>query len=183
MRETPLESVFRQLGSTPAGRVVLLVLLVLAMFSGVALFFALLALFNEWVIKAALLCLIVICYTMYREIHVNREAFRWRKRWIVERFGAGVEGKAGDYFVTTSYSNGVPCIIFAVRRDKLETTNSPIRHWNNLMGHDLLGDDSDLPDEKTIGLPENPAKDRRPWIPVGPGLCMVPPAVIERASM
>ena len=112
----------------------------------------------------------------------QREAFKWRKRWIIERFQAGVEGDGGNYFILSSYSNSVPCFIFAKRRNDLLSHRATIRAWNSFMGHDPLGENCDLPDEKAMGLPENSARDSRSWIAAGPGLCLLPPSIHERAG-
>ncbi|WP_332860812.1 hypothetical protein [Janthinobacterium svalbardensis] len=82
----------------------------------------------------------------------------------------------------SSYSNGVPCFIFAKRRKDLERYGATVREWNSWMGPDPLGQNGDLPDEKAMGLPENPERDLRAWIAAGPNLCLLPPSIHERAS-
>lgn len=117
-----------------------------------------------------------------RAVRLEAQAFKWRKRWIIERFGAGVEGTSGDYFIVTSYSNGVPCLMFAKRQKNLASHGSPIRQWNSFMGRHSFGEDCDMPDERAVGLPEDPSRDGRAWIAAGPGLCQLPPSIHERAQ-
>lgn len=107
------------------------------------------------------------------------EAFKWRKRWIIERFGAGVEGE-GDYFVTTQYTTDVPCLVFARKKKDLEFHGSRIRHWDHHIGKNYLSEYCDMPDEAGVGLPENPARDTRPWVSSGIGLCALPPSLHEK---
>jgi len=131
----------------------------------------------------ALLGMIIAIVVLWAQVDgFKAEAFKWRKRWIIERFGAGVEGTAGDYFVVISYSNGVPCLLFAKHRKDLAIHGTVIRKWDSFMGKSAFGEDCDMPDEKSIGLPHNPSRDNRAWVASGPGLCRLPPSIHERAQ-
>jgi hypothetical protein len=176
-----LKSAWNRLTSTPTGGWFALALIVIGVCGIVAVAFALLDLVDVWVLKAGLLFLASFCWFLHGRHPMKHEAFKWRKRWLIERFGVGVEGQEGDYFVTTSYSIGIPCIMFAARREDLKIASQTVRQWSNLMGGDPLGENCDMPDEKALGLPEDPSKDNRPWVAAGPGLCLVPPALVERA--
>ncbi|MFC3110856.1 hypothetical protein ACFOFO_23370 [Undibacterium arcticum] len=128
--------------------------------------------------------LILICIGLWARVASLRDqVFLWRKRWIIERFGVGVEGNKGDYFVTFQYTNGVKCLIFDKSADRLAGHGSPVRQWNNFMGRDPFSVDCDLPEEKGVGLPENPERSKRAWIAAGPGLCRLPPELHEKAAI
>jgi hypothetical protein len=115
-------------------------------------------------------------------VRLQAEAFKWRKRWIIERFGVGVEGTAGDYFIISQYTTGVPCLVFAKARKDFSMHSTTIRQWNSFTGRSFFGENCDLPDEKAVGLPENPARDNRAWVAAGLGLCPLPPSVHECAQ-
>jgi hypothetical protein len=72
--------------------------------------------------------------------------------------------------------------MFSVQRENLEVVSLTVRQWSNFMGHNRLGENCDMPDEKALGLPENPSKDNRPWVAAGPCLSLIPQALVERAT-
>lgn len=107
--------------------------------------------------------LVILAFGLWGSIVVSlrREAFKWRNRWNIERFHAGVEGTAGDYFIISAYATAVPCFIFSKCRKDLLYHATTIREWNSYMGVSFIGENCDLPDEQAVGLPENPARDTR----------------------
>lgn len=124
-----------------------------------------------------------ICFLQWGQVNKWKlDAFQWRKRWIIERFGAGVEGVEGNYFVISEYTTGVPCFVFAKNRKDLEMHKTTIRHWDHNIGRNRLSEHCDVPDEKAVGLPENHLRDKREWVASGPGLCRLPPSLHEKAA-
>lgn len=129
-----------------------------------------------------IIVLCVLCYGLWLHCSIlKREVFEWRKRWIIERFGVGVEGNEGDYFVTPQYTSDLKCLMFNKKAKSLAVHGAPVRKWGDFFRSDLISYNRLLPIEEDLGLPKNPDRDNRGWISVGLGLCPLPPALHEAA--
>jgi hypothetical protein len=97
------------------------------------LFFALFLLWGQWDVQRA-------------------SAWKWRKRWIEQRFGIEVIGMHGDYFCVMESANGKKCILFSRSRNGFPA-GSQVRKWNHhLRTNAFPEDDCDMPSEKELFL-------------------------------
>jgi len=126
--------------------------------------------------------LALLCLYLYAKSQIAQsEAYKWRKRWIIERFGVGVEGE-GEYFVIHEYVTGVKCIHFTKSKKEHERLGHRPRKWGqNLNTSAIRQEDTDMPNEEQLGLPENKDRDTRPWLAAGFGLCPLPQSLHEKA--
>jgi hypothetical protein len=96
------------------------------------------------------LCILVLHF--WTQWCIQRDvAWKWRKRWIEQRFGVPVMRAEGNYFCLMHNTNGGMCVMFSKSRRDL-SGGGVVRKWDHHLGKQYFSEDADLPDEKTFYL-------------------------------